>query len=155
VRPPDPTSKRCTLCSIDKPLAAYGKQKGGRLGLHPRCKECRRATERARYAAKRDEILAQQKADPRRRARQRRYERQKRYGVTPEAYDSLVQAQEGRCGICQRSIRPLCVDHDHATGAIRGLLCTSCNIGVGHLGDDAQRLRAAARYLDDPPALRR
>jgi Autographiviridae endonuclease VII len=155
VSSPDPTTKRCTLCGVDKPLSAYGKQKGGRFGLHPRCKRCRRATERARYAANRDAILAQQKADPRRRARQRRYDRLKRYGVAPEVFEALVAGQDGQCGICERSIEPLCVDHDHATGEIRGLLCTACNIGVGHLGDDPARLRAAARYLDDPPALHR
>ena len=60
----DDITKRCTLCGVDKPLSAYGKQKGGRFGLHPRCKSCRQELERQRYHANREEILARQKADP-------------------------------------------------------------------------------------------
>lgn len=54
------------------------------------------------------------------------------------------------CAICgQSETRPrsLSVDHDHATGAIRGLLCDSCNVGIARLGEDPGRLHAAAEYL--------
>jgi hypothetical protein len=145
-------TKRCTKCGVDKPLTAYGKQKGGRYGLHPRCKACRQAAERARYWSKREEILAKQKTNPRKRDNQRRYERRVRYGVTPELYDALLAAQEGRCAVCGERAKPLCLDHDHETGVVRGMLCSPCNVGLGHLRDDPRRLLAAVRYLRDPPA---
>lgn len=148
----EPTLKRCTKCGVEKPLSAYGKQPGGRYGLHPRCKECRRAQERERYAGNRDEILAKQKAArPRKRVTELRRRRQQRYGLTPEQYEEMYDEQHGRCAICGERLAVLCVDHDHATGAIRGLLCSPCNLAVGFLRDDPARARAAALYLTNPP----
>jgi hypothetical protein len=152
----DDTSKvkRCTNCGVDKPLSAYGKQPGGRLGLHPRCKECRQAQERARYAEKREEILAKQKANPNRKANRLRHERRKKYGVTDDLLGVLTDHQDGRCAVCGGAVEKLCIDHDHDTGVVRGLLCSPCNIGLGHLKDDPVRLLAAVEYLRDPPARR-
>lgn len=74
--------------------------------------------------------------------------RRQRYGITPEEYRDHVVGQAGRCLICLRvPDHDLHVDHDHATGAIRGLLCNKCNRGIGLLNDDPQRLVAAFRYL--------
>lgn len=91
-----------------------------------------------------------------------------KYRITPEEYDALRAKQDYRCGICgineaevdlirvggrprgdgQPLLKvPLAVDHDHKTGAIRGLLCPSCNAGLGAFGDDPNRLRAAIAYL--------
>jgi hypothetical protein len=91
-----------------------------------------------------------------------------KYRITPEQYDALRVVQDYRCGICgideadvdlarvggrpradgQPLLKvPLAVDHDHVSGAIRGLLCPSCNAGLGAFGDDAGRLRAAITYL--------
>lgn len=69
----------------------------------------------------------------------------KRYGLTPEAYDVLLEVHGGRCALC--SDTRVCVDHDHLTGRIRGLLCRKCNSGLGLLGDDLNRIQAAADYL--------
>lgn len=63
-------------------------------------------------------------------------------------YSTLVKMQVGRCLICgQRPTRSLAVDHDHSTGAIRGLLCGPCNTGMGHLKDNPMLLEKAAQYL--------
>lgn len=79
----------------------------------------------------------------------------RRYGLTIETYDELLASQGGACAICL-STEPknyrgrgesFAVDHDHATGAVRGLLCNPCNNGLGLFGDDPVRLRAAVDYL--------
>ncbi len=67
-------------------------------------------------------------------------------------YHRLWSEQEGRCAICQGApVAPgevLCLDHDHATGQIRGLLCRRCNAGLGYFLDQPGRLTAAAAYLE-------
>ena len=98
----------------------------------------------------------------------RRFNLWRLYGVTPEEVEALRIAQDYRCAICGRhedeierpaAGRPrldgsrsvsaaLVVDHCHETGRIRGLLCNACNAGLGHFGDDADRMRAAATWLD-------
>ena len=82
--------------------------------------------------------------------------RKHRYGITDDEYRRLVAAQHGACAICERAPDDpdipkgwrgeLCVDHDHATGRVRGLLCHSCNVAIGHLGSQSVALAAAA-YL--------
>lgn len=65
----------------------------------------------------------------------RRNQLRVRYGITPEDYIFLFEAQGGVCAICGNENtggRNLCVDHNHETGKVRGLLCTSCNTGVGY-----------------------
>jgi hypothetical protein len=74
----------------------------------------------------------------------------KKYGVdlTEAAYAAMVAGQGGRCAICRRKPdEALCVDHDHATRRVRGLLCKTCNSALGLLGDGPDLLRAALEYL--------
>lgn len=86
---------------------------------------------------------------------QARYRRAllKRYGLTPEGYEALFEAQSGLCAICRRDDGQtkhgmLHVDHDHDSGRVRGLLCSTCNTGIGHLGDDIERVKLALAYLE-------
>jgi len=82
-----------------------------------------------------------------------------RYDMTRQGYDRMLAAQGGMCRIC-RTDRPgtksgrgrtprFCVDHDHRTGRVRGLLCRSCNSGIGHLQDDPSILARAIAYLTE------
>jgi len=65
-------------------------------------------------------------------------------------YNTLHRSQNGKCAICGQSGLRLVIDHDHASGKIRGLLCNSCNIGLGQFNDDPTMLRKAADYVSDP-----
>lgn len=54
----------------------------------------------------------------------------RKYGLSPEDYQQLFDSQEGGCALCHRLVK-LCVDHDHETGRVRGLLCNECNFAIG------------------------
>ena len=80
---------------------------------------------------------------------------EKTYGLGPEGYEQLFALQDGKCAICRkRQIdRRIAVDHDHKTGAVRGLLCKRCNHDLlGAAFDSIRILEAAVRYLKNPPA---
>jgi hypothetical protein len=87
--------------------------------------------------------------------RKRRFELAK-YGLTVEEYDNLLAKQGSRCAVCGTadpqyrsgpSSARWCVDHDHVTGKIRGLLCHPCNRAIGMLADDAKIIEAALAYV--------
>ena len=96
----------------------------------------------------------------RERARGREWQRRKRYSkvyrLSLVDYDAMRKRQNGTCAICKRSGEALCVDHCHACGKVRGLLCGKCNSVLGFCGDSRARLLAAAAYLrascDQAPA---
>jgi Recombination endonuclease VII len=70
------------------------------------------------------------------------------YGISLEDYARLLAEQGGVCAICLRQpAERLCVDHCHATGKVRGLLCRTCNTGLGCYRDDPSLLTTAAAYL--------
>ena len=80
---------------------------------------------------------------------QLKYRLKTKYGLTVDEYIQMIEAQGGLCAICSNP-EPrgsLCVDHDHATGAIRGLLCHRCNTAVGLFQDSVEYCQAAADYL--------
>ena len=75
------------------------------------------------------------------------------FGISLEEYNQLLEKQEYRCAICRKEKiengRSFAVDHDHKTGRVRGLLCTSCNCGIGFLRDSKDLLLRAITYLKD------
>lgn len=79
----------------------------------------------------------------------------KRYGITLEQKLAIVHAQGGQCPICRRTLdlarpRAIHVDHDHATGRIRGVTCAGCNTALGRFGDTLAGALRAVEYLTDP-----
>jgi hypothetical protein len=70
----------------------------------------------------------------------------KKYGISLKEFTKLSENQFDSCAICQKK-EPLCVDHCHETGKIRGLLCTKCNTAIGFFEEDGFSLYKAADYL--------
>lgn len=94
------------------------------------------------------------RTDPKLPARQRKARLKLYYGLTPEQYDAMALAQDGKCAICKKVVdgdhhERLHVDHDHTTGNVRGLLCRECNVMLGHSGDSIPTLQAAIAYLEN------
>lgn len=133
-----------------------------------RTPEERRAAERARRST--EEFKAQRRAwrkTPEGRAKQRAeqlawraknpvkrhgHNLKRKFGLSLTDYYRMLAAQNGVCAICKgppsgRSVRHFCVDHDHVTGRVRGLLCGHCNSGLGQFRDHPGFMEAAALYL--------
>ncbi len=140
--------KACTKCKVEKPIADFWIDRR-RNKAKSTCKSCGKVQarewrarnpgfERARY--QRDKRLT----------RERHLVR--KYGVTLADYDAMLQAQDGKCAICLSPESAqfkgvFHVDHCHATGAVRGLLCRGCNHMLGVVGDDPAVLQRAIAYL--------
>lgn len=71
-----------------------------------------------------------------------------RYGITVEQRDAMVASQGGTCAICRGAMARAVVDHDHATGKVRGVLCHACNVKL-HALDKWPHRDAALKYLGD------
>ena len=76
------------------------------------------------------------------------YSRQKKRGWSVEAYNASYQNQEGKCAICSTWQEVLHGDHCHETGKIRKLLCQNCNLAIGLMKENPERLRLAAEYCE-------
>jgi hypothetical protein len=143
-------TKACSKCGVDKPLDEFHKDNSREDGLHHRCKACKSKQAAGYY----------KKWTPEQREKHRARVLRTRYGMELDLLIVLYEKQEGCCAICgKHGDRPainekrksnegvLHVDHDHETGAVRGLLCAGCNSGLGHFGDSAENLVSAANYL--------
>lgn len=129
--------KICKDCQTEMPVSDFYKSTITKDGYNSYCKKCHQA---------------RIKSSPNQEANIRKAQLKKLYDITPEEYDKLLEKQEGVCAIC---LQPnfskkgyLSVDHDHNTGFVRGLLCRSCNMGIGKLKDDTKILKSAIFYLD-------
>lgn len=140
-------SKVCTKCKVDKPLSEYGKQSANKDGLMYYCRTCVSEYHKARYN------------DPKYKDYQRNTSLRATYGITLEEYRIMLDEQGGVCAICKlperrkhpRTSDPmlLAVDHCHNTNQVRGLLCSTCNIMLGHAQDDIKILAQAIQYLTE------
>jgi len=74
--------------------------------------------------------------------------RARRYGLSLQDYRAILERQGNACAICKMPAKPLCVDHCHATGKVRGFLCRNCNLGLGNYNDNPDLHRAGAAYLE-------
>ena len=142
--------KNCSRCNTEKSVNEFYpssyRRKDGTRGLSAWCKTCTK-----------NESTAYQKENPAK-VREwgwRKHIKQK-YGITVDLYQDMFQKQNGVCAICgqeethlyrNKQIGYLAIDHDHATGKVRQLLCFDCNTGLGRFNDDPELLRKAAEYV--------
>lgn len=156
----------CRGCGERKPPEMFHQDKRNKDNLAWRCKECARQIntqwcdeniERVRDLSRAYRRKAYA-ANPEHRRQILRNSRLKgKYGITEKELIAKIDAQNGKCLICSQGIVlrasgkekrfVACVDHDHETGRIRGILCSQCNRGLGMFGDAPARLLAAAEYL--------
>lgn len=71
----------------------------------------------------------------------------KRYGLTRDDYDVILNSQGGGCAVCGNKDKKLNVDHCHRTGRVRSILCLHCNTALGNVFDDIGRLELLIEYL--------
>lgn len=136
-------SKKCEKCG------------GEKSGTRGRCNPCRAAWERARRLADLDRHKAAEKIRRDKYRATAKYKTVERaghvrstYGLSLEEYEGIVRDQGGLCALC--GDRPAThVDHEHKTGHVRGVLCLTCNSGLGQLRDSPDLLRRAATYIEN------
>jgi len=114
---PNATEKRCTRCGETKKIDSFYKEKRNRDGRMSHCIEC--------FGLK-----------------QTNTHRQSKYGITTADYKAMVEAQGGRCKVCDQEAK-LVIDHCHRGGQVRALLCDRCNRLLG-IADDSQDLLVRA-----------
>lgn len=113
-----PTKQSCRICKKIKPLSQFTNNPQILSGKDRRCKRCKLTKFR-----------------------------ELQYGLTPDLEVEMLKKQSNVCAICG-SDSILCVDHDHHTGVIRGLLCYKCNTSLGGFGDNLEGLLKAVAYLE-------
>lgn len=132
----------------------YRREKRG-AGVRPLCAFCGETFDQnIRYVRKfcSDECREKQMFIERTETHRERWLK-RQFGLTVAQYDEMLESQGGACAICRTTEpktngnRSWCVDHDHETGRIRGLLCHDCNIGLGKFMDNPKFLEAALAYL--------
>jgi transcription elongation factor Elf1 len=137
--------KVCTGCKQEKQLSEYWPDKRRKNRLMARCKNCRRSLQKAYRSANPDLDYRRYWSDPQ---SERERHLLRKYGLDQIGYDALLNEQDGKCAVCRKTQeKAFDVDHDHKTGLVRGLLCTSCNRMIGHAGDIPETLEVAAVYL--------
>ena len=130
-----PKLKRCSKCKVIKNITAFGKDGTRKSGLRCWCRDCDNKENRNYY-----------------------HKNKQTYTVTIEKCDEIEQKQKGLCIICGLSNinksqkARLVVDHNHNSGAFRGLLCHKCNLGLGYFNVDnfgILNLQKAVRYINE------
>lgn len=142
--------KYCPRCAEIKDVGEFGKNQANKPGLTDYCKPCH------------NRVMREQRIG--RNGSTRNFHLVRRYGVTEAEVDAMIERQGGRCLICRVGAAEH-VDHDHRTGAVRGVLCFNCNGGLGQFKDRKDTMARAINHLrgrlpilpaeelvhDDPP----
>lgn len=143
--------KKCPSCGETKPFEDFSIASARKDGRASTCKVCKREIDKKYHSKSYEE-----KIRPRRRTAEYRLKNLSWvYGISVEQISSMMEICQGLCEICQES-PATCIDHDHnccvgqksCGQCVRGMLCKSCNWGLGQMKDSPERLRAAAEYIE-------
>lgn len=145
--------KKCCRCEKLKDFSCYHKKSHSPDGRRSSCKECDANYNRQKRRGTYVSFSRKPKYPFTGHYLSKDYKRNNHllvhYGITIEHYREMVKKQKGLCAICDNNLEELlCVDHDHQTGAVRGLLCHKCNQGIGLFKDNQKLLRRAIKYLN-------
>lgn len=144
--------KICTNCKKSYDSNNFYKQKSLKDGLTTQCKLCFSIRSKE-YRNRKPEILQNWRIKNKEKFREYNtfYKLQNKFNLSKEDYHKMLEKQNYVCKICKniqiKSKAVLCVDHDHKTGKIRGLLCDLCNKGLGFFKDDCNLLKNAVEYI--------
>ena len=135
----------CKTCGVEKEFSEFPKNRSYKDGIRPHCISCRHTYENASYhkhKQKRPYNYISDKDSKLKRA----------FGIGLADYHRMFAEQGGCCAICKTNDtgkrKAFAIDHNHITGAVRGLLCSNCNTGIGNLRDDIGLLKDAIQYLE-------
>jgi hypothetical protein len=133
--------KQCIRCKKKKCLEDFYKNSTTKDQRQKECKQCNTERKKEWYVSEKGKKSS---ANTKLKAR---------FGITLDQYEEMYKQQDGKCLICgaTESIHGhrLAVDHCHTTLKIRGLLCKSCNVGLGNFYEKPELLRNAAKYIED------
>lgn len=144
---------KCSTCKEIKEKSEFHKNLSKDHGRHKECKDCRLkklSLPHIKLKASIKKKALWSKLTP----QQKREKSLKRiHGIELKQYIDLEIEQNKSCAVCKRilgkEIKRLCIDHDHKTNFIRGLLCDECNHGIGNFKDDISLLHSAINYLSN------
>lgn len=149
--------KICRKCLVKKPINEfnihYGKTRT-KDKLRNECKECQRKHSKEHWVKIADREKEKKKLyHINNRKIAHGWHLRNKYNITLVEYQEMLNKQNGKCAICgsdkpRGRYKHFAVDHNHTTGELRGLLCSPCNIGIGHLQDSPELLHKAANYLE-------
>ena len=134
----------CTKCKVSKKVTDFYKDTRRKNGITSWCRECWKI----------QEAIRREKLGPKGRKNRKL---KNLYGINIEQYQEMLKEQNNLCAVCgnkesmvnskSNKVQKLCVDHDHTTGKVRGLLCTACNKGLGILKDNPDIVLRGYNYL--------
>jgi hypothetical protein len=140
-------TKVCSMCNENKPVTEF-RSRGGSMPhlLKSRCNTCLYKEHRRWVEDNPERVQGYREKDSWTIAK-----RCARRNITPEQLVDMYEQQEECCAICKKHIEldNSAIDHNHATGEFRGVLCKQCNRALGMFGDSISTLRNAVEYLED------
>lgn len=136
----------CNTCKEVKPFHHSSKKNGTKRGYSHKCKVCHNRYVRETWYKKNGES---QRSATKKYKKDNRYKvLASRYGTTEDVISNLFIKSDYACEVC-KSEKDLCVDHCHNSGDVRGILCKSCNMSLGLLREDSERILSLAKYVED------